>query len=102
MVADIKPRNYSATGRVIILDEGAICLPINAITEISSMFPVINKAWQSDSSQTFRFISFLESFLTYLDTITDLKLKHIEYVQQVNFHIAGILKKPANCWLLKD
>jgi hypothetical protein len=66
-----------------MLEEGAICLPISAMTEIRSMFPVINKAWQSDNSQTFLFISFLECFLIYPDTLTDLGLKHMGYVRQV-------------------
>ncbi|CAK2588250.1 hypothetical protein VCRA2116O426_170044 [Vibrio crassostreae] len=39
-----------------MLTLGAICLPIKPITEISKMFPVINKAWHSESSQTFLFI----------------------------------------------
>ncbi|EKM24362.1 hypothetical protein VCHENC03_1051 [Vibrio sp. HENC-03] len=66
-----------------MLEEGAICFPMSAMTEIKRMFPVINKAWQSDNSQTFLFISFLECFLIYTHTITDLKLKHMTYVQHV-------------------
>ncbi|CAK3246154.1 hypothetical protein VCRA2123E76_160045 [Vibrio crassostreae] len=44
IVAAIKPKNCKATGKVIILTLGAICLPIKPITEISNMFPVISKA----------------------------------------------------------